>query len=74
MVLVGRLSPVAYLLVLFAMRLAPVILVAPMREVSIGPGGPGGPAGWLLLGEPHGRRWRAGSVVVLAGITAIALA
>lgn len=70
-VLVGLLSPVAYLLVLLAMRLAPVSLVAPLREVSIVLAGL---AGWLLLGEPHGRRRLAGSVVVLAGITAIALA
>ncbi|GAA1202585.1 EamA family transporter [Prauserella alba] len=70
-VLVGLLSPVAYLLVLFAMRLAPVSLVAPLREVSIVLAGL---AGWLILGEPHGRRRLAGSLVVLAGITAIALA
>ncbi|MFD6794413.1 MULTISPECIES: EamA family transporter [Prauserella salsuginis group] len=71
MVLVGLLSPVAYLLVLFAMRLAPVSLVAPLREVSIVLAGL---AGWLILGEPHGRRRVAGSLVVLAGIAAIALA
>ncbi|MBB3661102.1 drug/metabolite transporter (DMT)-like permease [Prauserella sediminis] len=70
-VLVGLLSPVAYLLVLFAMRLAPVSLVAPLREVSIVLAGL---AGWLILGEPHGRRRVAGSLVVLAGIAAIALA
>ncbi|GAA1243197.1 EamA family transporter [Prauserella halophila] len=69
--LVGLLSPVAYVLVLFAMRLAPVSLVAPLREVSIVLGGL---AGWLLLGEPHGGRRLAGSAIVLAGITAIALA
>ena len=36
---VGGLSPVAYVLVLFAMRLAPVSLVAPACEVSIVLGG-----------------------------------
>ncbi|MEU3275524.1 DMT family transporter [Saccharomonospora sp. NPDC006951] len=69
--LVGVLSPVAYLLVLFAMRLAPVSLVAPAREVSIVLGSL---VGWLLLGEPDPTRRLGGSLVVLAGITAIAFA
>ncbi|NIH84709.1 EamA family transporter [Amycolatopsis granulosa] len=68
-VLVGVLSPVAYVLVLYAMRLAPVSLVAPAREVSIVLGGL---AGWLVLREPHPARRLIGSVVVLAGIAAIA--
>jgi len=68
-VLVGVLSPVAYLLVLFAMRMAPVSLVAPAREVSIVLGGI---AAWLALGEANPGRRIAGSVVVLAGIAAIA--
>ncbi|SFK33642.1 Multidrug transporter EmrE [Amycolatopsis sacchari] len=67
--LVGVLSPVAYLLVLYAMRLAPVSLVAPAREVSIVLGGL---AGWLVLGEADPGRRLVGSVVVLAGIAAIA--
>jgi drug/metabolite transporter (DMT)-like permease len=67
----GVLSPVAYLLVLYAMRIAPVSLVAPTREVSIVLGGI---AGWLLLHEPHPARRIGGSVVVLAGIIVIALA
>lgn len=68
-VVVGVLSPVAYVLVLYAMRMAPVSLVAPAREVSIVLGGP---AAWLLLDEPNPARRLAGSVVVLAGIAAIA--
>ena len=68
-VAVGVLSPVAYVLVLYAMRMAPVSLVAPAREVSIVLGGI---AAWLVLDEPHPARRLAGSVVVLAGIAAIA--
>jgi drug/metabolite transporter (DMT)-like permease len=69
--IVGLLSPIAYLMVLFAMRLAPVSLVAPAREVSIVLSGL---AAWLVLGETGARRRLAGSAVVLAGIVAIALA
>lgn len=67
--IVGLLSPVAYLLVLFAMRMAPVSLVAPAREVSIVLGGL---AAWLALGEANPGRRIAGSVIVFAGIAAIA--
>lgn len=69
--IVGVFSPVAYLLVLFAMRLAPVSLVAPAREVSIVLGGL---AAWLVLGEANPGRRITGSLVVLAGIAAIAAA
>ncbi|MEV8373830.1 DMT family transporter [Kribbella sp. NPDC056861] len=69
--IVGLLSPIAYLLVLFAMRLAPVSLVAPAREVSIVLSGL---AAWLVLGEAGARRRLLGSAVVLAGIVAIAFA
>lgn len=69
--IVGLLSPIAYLLVLFAMRLAPVSLVAPAREVSIVLSGL---AAWLVLGEPGARHRLLGSAVVLTGIVAIALA
>ncbi|OZM74262.1 EamA family transporter [Amycolatopsis antarctica] len=70
-VVVGLLSPIAYLLVLYAMRIAPVSLVAPARESSIVLGGL---AAWRLLGEPDPVRRLTGSVIVLAGIIAIALA
>ncbi|MFC4003927.1 EamA family transporter [Prauserella oleivorans] len=70
-VLVGALSPVAYVCVLYAMRLAPVSLVAPARELSIVLGSF---AAWRLLGEPHPVRRIVGATVVLAGVTAIALA
>ncbi|SFJ50912.1 EamA-like transporter family protein [Amycolatopsis regifaucium] len=69
--LVGLLSPVAYLLVLYALQIAPVSLVAPARELSIVLGGL---AAWLVLREANAVRRLAGSVVVLAGIAAIAMA
>ncbi|RSN63438.1 EamA family transporter [Amycolatopsis sp. WAC 04182] len=68
---VGVLSPIAYLLVLYALQIAPVSLVAPARELSIVLGGL---AAWLVLGEANAVRRLAGSMVVLAGITAIAMA
>ncbi|TCP54865.1 EamA-like transporter family protein [Tamaricihabitans halophyticus] len=69
--IVGLLSPVAYLLVLYAMRIAPVSMVAPVRETSIVIGAV---IGWLVLREPNPARRLVGSVVVLAGVVAIALA
>ncbi|SEF32920.1 EamA-like transporter family protein [Amycolatopsis pretoriensis] len=69
--LVGLLSPVAYILVLFALTMAPVSLVAPARELSIVLGGV---AAWLVLGERDAVRRLAGSVIVLSGIAAIAAA
>ncbi|WP_414940550.1 EamA family transporter [Amycolatopsis sp. cmx-11-51] len=69
--IVGLLSPVAYLLILYALQIAPVSLVAPARELSIVLGGL---AAWLVLGESNAARRLAGSAVVLAGIAAIAMA
>ncbi|MDT8914580.1 DMT family transporter [Amycolatopsis sp. PS_44_ISF1] len=69
--IVGLLSPAAYLLVLYALRIAPVSLVAPARELSIVVGGV---AAWLMLGERNAVRRLIGSLVVLAGIAAIAVA
>jgi drug/metabolite transporter (DMT)-like permease len=69
-VTVGILSPLAYVLVLFAMRMAPVSLVAPARELSIVIGSLGA---WLLLKEPNPLRRLAGAVIVLAGVAAIAV-
>ena len=68
---VGLLSPIAYILVLFALTMAPVSLVAPARELSIVLGGL---AAWLVLGERDAVRRLAGSVIVLSGIAAIAVA
>ncbi|HEU5474485.1 MAG TPA: EamA family transporter [Actinophytocola sp.] len=67
---VAVLSPLAYLLVLFAMRLAPVSMVAPARELSIVFASV---AAWLLLGEPNPGRRLVGALVVLAGVAAIAM-
>jgi drug/metabolite transporter (DMT)-like permease len=67
-VAVAVLSGVAYVLVLFAMREAPVALVAAARESSIVVGAL---LGWLVLGEARGAHRLAGSIVVAAGIAAI---
>ena len=66
---VAVLSPLAYLLVLFALRLAPVSLVAPARELSIVLGSVGA---WLLLREPDPARRLVGAVIVLVGVAGIA--
>ncbi|MFC7342197.1 EamA family transporter [Saccharopolyspora griseoalba] len=68
---VGLLSPLAYVLVLFAMRLAPVSLVAPGRELSIVIAGV---LAWRLLGEPQPARRLTGAAVVLAGVVLIGAA
>jgi drug/metabolite transporter (DMT)-like permease len=67
---VALLSPLAYLLVLRAMQLAPVALVAAARESSIVVGAA---FGWLVLREPRPARRLLGAVVVLAGIGLIAI-
>jgi drug/metabolite transporter (DMT)-like permease len=67
---IAVLSPLAYILVLFALRIAPVSLVAPARELSIVFASL---AAWLVLGEPNPARRIAGAVVVLAGVAAIAV-
>lgn len=67
---VAVLSPAAYIMVLFAMQTTPVSLVAPVRESSIIIGSL---AGWLIFKEPDPLRRVAGAVVVLAGISLIAL-
>ena len=67
---VAVLSPLAYVFVLEALTLAPVSVVAPVRETSIVVGAL---LSWLLLREPHPARRLAGSVIVLAGVAALAL-
>jgi drug/metabolite transporter (DMT)-like permease len=67
-VAVALLSPLAYVLVLRALQLAPVSLVAPARESSIVIGAL---LSWLVLREPSPRRRLIGAVVVLAGIAGI---
>ncbi|MEL4318409.1 EamA family transporter [Leifsonia sp. YIM 134122] len=64
----GLLSPLSYILVLFAVTLAPVALVAPMREVSVVIVSA---FGALVLREGRGG-WRvAASVIVVAGVVLI---
>jgi drug/metabolite transporter (DMT)-like permease len=67
---VGLLSPLAYVLVLWALRLAPVSLVAPAREVSIVIGAA---LGARMLGEPAGTRRLIAAIAVVLGIALLAL-
>jgi drug/metabolite transporter (DMT)-like permease len=69
-ILVGVLSPLAYVAVLMAYQWAPVSVVAPAREVSVVLIAL---ASWLLLREPHPAGRIAGSVVVVAGIALLAV-
>lgn len=70
LVTVAILSPLAYLLVLYAMQQAPVSLVAPVRETSIIVGTL---LAWWLFGEKDIGMKLTGAVVVVAGIGLIAL-
>lgn len=70
-VVIGVLSPLAYILVLTAMQTVPVSIVAPVRESSIVIGSL---LAWWLFKEPHPLRRLAGAAVVLAGIGLIAAA
>jgi drug/metabolite transporter (DMT)-like permease len=67
---VGILSPLAYVLILFAFTLAPVALVAPAREVSVVLVALGG---LLLFREPHPVQRILGAVVVLGGVALLAI-
>lgn len=70
-IVVSVLGPLGYILVLFAMRLAPISHVAPARELSTLVGA------WLgsrLLRESSGP-WRiAGAALIVAGVISLALA
>lgn len=70
LITVAILSPLAYLLVLFAMQQAPVSLVAPVRETSIIVGTL---LAWWFFGEKNIGMKLTGAVVVVAGISLIAL-
>lgn len=67
---VALLSPASYLLILFALQLAPVSIVAPAREVSVVLVGL---AGWLWFREPHPAARLTGAAVVLGGVALLAL-
>ena len=68
--MVAVLSPLAYVLVLEAMRTAPVSLVAPARESSIVVGSL---LAWWLFKEPDPLRRLCGAAIVLGGIVLIAV-
>ncbi|GAA1182652.1 EamA family transporter [Nesterenkonia xinjiangensis] len=67
--IIGVLSPLAYILVLYAMTTTPVALVAPVRESSIVIGAL---LAWWLFKEPDPVRRVLGAVVVCAGVALIA--
>jgi drug/metabolite transporter (DMT)-like permease len=67
---VGLLSPLAYILVLYALVEAPVSYVAPARESSIVVGTV---LGLVVLHEPDRRRRLAAAAAILAGVVVLAL-
>ena len=69
--LFGVLSPLAYIMILFAIQLASVSIVAPAREISVVLVGL---AGWLMFREPNPAQRLAGAVIVLGGIALLAFA
>ncbi|MEP6480853.1 MAG: DMT family transporter [Rhodoglobus sp.] len=68
--LFGVLAPLAYILILVAIQLAPVSVIAPAREVSVVLVGL---AGWLLFREPHPVQRLVGAAVVLLGIVLLSV-
>lgn len=70
-VAVGLLSPLAYTLVLMAVARAPLVYVAPAREVSMLMGLF---IGAVWLGEPFARRRVAGAAAMVAGVALLATA
>jgi drug/metabolite transporter (DMT)-like permease len=67
---VALLSPLAYILVLFALAHAPVSYVAPARELSILVGAV---AGITVLDEGHRRRRMLAAAAIFVGIVALAV-
>jgi drug/metabolite transporter (DMT)-like permease len=68
-VAVSVLMTASYLLVLFALRTAPVSHVAPAREVAIVFGAI---LGALVLREPHGRQRVVGALLIVIGVALLA--
>jgi drug/metabolite transporter (DMT)-like permease len=66
---IAVLMPIGYILVLFAMKMAPVSHVAPIREMSMIIGAY---FGIKFLREGHARRRIFGSVLIAIGVAAIA--
>ena len=67
---VAVLTPVAYIMVLLAMRIAPVSHVAPAREMSMMIGAY---LGARFLSEPHLARRLTASAIIAGGVAALAL-
>ena len=67
---IGALSPLAYVLVLFALARAPISLVAPVRESSVVVGAL---LGARVLGEGHLARRILAASAIAVGIAALAL-
>jgi drug/metabolite transporter (DMT)-like permease len=67
---IALLTPTAYVLVLFAMRIAPISHVAPVREMSMMIGAY---LGVRLLKENYGLQRLAGSALIATGVVALAL-
>ena len=68
--IVATLSPLAYVLVLYAMTTTSVAVVAPVRESSIVIGAL---LAWWLFKEPDPLRRVAGALVVVVGISMVAI-
>ena len=68
--IIGILSPAAFLMILFAMQLAPVSQVAPLREISMLFGAL---AGGMHFGERFGRARLAGIVSIAVGAVLVTL-
>jgi drug/metabolite transporter (DMT)-like permease len=66
---IAVLSPLSYILVLYALSFSPVSYVAPVREIGILIGAV---MGTRWLAEGHGRRRVAGAVAMVAGVVALA--
>ncbi|MEX2227026.1 MAG: DMT family transporter [Dehalococcoidia bacterium] len=69
-IIIGALTPAAYLMVLVAFTLAPVSYVAPAREVSILFGAA---MGLGLMGEAYPVQRLAGAAAIVAGLVAVSL-
>lgn len=67
---IAMLTPVGYILVLFAMRIAPVSHIAPAREMSMMIGAY---FGARFLSEGHYVRRLTGSALIVAGVAALSL-
>jgi uncharacterized membrane protein len=67
---ISILTPIGYIFVLFAMRIAPVSHVAPVREMSMIIGAY---LGTKLLREGYGGRRMIGTALIAAGVAALTL-